>query len=123
MHHNDYLTSALPRIMSFARLAGPLWGFERTLPECRDQVVDHGASVARVARGEHGGGCVGVDNRAPALDLLNSSQRVSRPGSARLGPQKGGLPIHCGSSYHRFKAIDARLRGSRLPLTAPSNML
>ena len=66
---------------------------------------------------------VGVDSRVPALDLLNSSQRVSRSGSARLGPQKGGLPIHCGSSYHRFKAIDARLRGSRLPLTAPSNML
>jgi hypothetical protein len=61
---------------------------------------------------------VGVDSRVPALDLLNSSQRVSRSGSARLGPQKGGLPIHCGSSYHRFKAIDARLRGSRLPLNS-----
>ena len=63
---------------------------------------------------------VGVDSRVPALDLLNSSQRVSRSGSARLGPQKGGLPIHCGSSYYRFKAIDARLRGSfpRLPLNS-----
>jgi hypothetical protein len=35
----------------------------------------------------------------------------SRPGGARLGHQKDGLPIRCGSSFHRSKAIDARLRG------------
>ena len=61
-----------------------------------------------------------LTTRSTGQSTETSRSGVSRSGCARLGLQKDGLPIRCGSSYYRFKAIDARLRGSfpRLPLNS-----
>src|SRR3981081_120530 len=49
----------------------------------------------------------GVTTRSTGPTTETSRRGGSRSGCARLGLQKEGLPIRCGSSYYRFKAIDA----------------